>query len=239
MPGIWDEGGFKESGYASIKVFDGNLTEVSDDVEGKFGTQKQFVWTQVELIEAGDDVVLENQEFTQWLKQSGGTGSLDEHMVKAFAAYKEAQGLEGRLFKFEFLVGVPTRWERQIVEYSGKGEDGKPMAPGSYWAPVAPAGSSAPAPAITSDDTEDADPEISVPQKVIDAAAKYAGEGATETQIKQAFNKKKAGRDAITAAGGISTILAATVEAGLLVDDDGVYSPPSADDSESEDEDIL
>ena len=238
MPGIWDADGFKESGYASIKVFDGVLTEVLEDVEGKFGAQKQFVWTQVELIDAGDDVVLENQEFTQWIKQSGGTGSMDEHMVKAFAQYKAENDLPGRLFKYEFLVGVPTRYERQIVEFSGKDADGKPMAPGSFWAPVGPAGSSAPAKAAPSDDTEDEAAPSEVPQKVIDAAAKYAGEGATETQIKQAFGKKKAGRDAIQAAGGITAILAATVEAGQLVNDDGVYSPPATDTAE-EDDDVL
>ena len=241
MPGMWDDDGFKESGFASIMEFDATLTEVEDDVEGKFGTQKQFVWTNVELVDAGDDVVLENGTFTDWIKQSGQKGSIDEHMVRAYKQYKEENGLDGRLFKYEFLYGVPTRFKKQFVEYSGNGADGKPMAPGKYFAPIGPAGSAAPAKDSDDEgDSSDSDGGGDIPQKVIDAAVKYAGEGATETQIKQTFTKKAAGRKAVTDAGGITNILSAAVESGALAENGGVYAPPVEDSaSDDEDDDLL
>lgn len=240
MPGFWDEDDFQESGFASIKKFSGVLTDVEDDVEGDYGPQLSFHWSDVELIEAGDDVSLDNAEFTDWIKQSSRKGSTNDRVVKAYREFKDENGLEGSMEYFKFLHGVRCIFEKVTYDF------GKKINPGTAFVPVeiVEEGASKPKKAskakakaeVVEDEDEDEAVEID-PKLSAAVLAAVEDEGLTSALIKAALNKKASTRKLLDEAGGIKTVLAALVDEGVIVEDDGVFEAAASDEDEDEDED--
>lgn len=234
MPGFWDNDEFQESGFASIKKFSGVLVDVEDDVEGDYGSQIAFHWEDVELLEAGDDVSLDNGEYTSWIKQSSRKGSTNDRVVAAYKEFKADNELEGSMEYFKFLQGVRCIFERQTYDF------GKKINPGSAFVPVELDGGSSKKASKSKAKAKDEEAEESdeLDEKLVAAViAAVEDEGQTSALIKAALNKKASTRKLLNDAGTIKSVLAQMVEAGLIEEDEGVFSAAGADEDDLEDED--
>ncbi len=234
MPGVWDTEDLVEGGLASIEEFIGRLDDVEDDVEGKYGLQKELHFSDVEIIKAADDVTLDNNRYTSWVKQSNKKNSTDGLMLKDWKAFAAAHKLGALPDAF---YGVNIRWEKTTYEF---GED---MSPGRALIPVElieeggkktkakPAKTTAaktPPPADDSDDSDESeaggDSDHGVPEELVTIILATVGEdGATKDMIRRAVTKASANRKLITAfEGGLDAILVALEE--QLDEDDGAYT---------------
>ncbi len=235
MPGTWDTEDFTEGGLASIEEFIGRLTDVDEDVEGKFGFQLEFHYEDVEIIEAGDDVILDEGRLTSWVKQSGRKNSVNSHMVKDMEGFAKDHDLGAIPACFE---GIMIRYKRATYEF---GDD---MSPGRAFIPVelikeggksktkpkpkagAKAGKGTknkPEAAPPPDEDEDDGEESGVPEVLVTVIHEAVGEdGATREMIRRALTKKAAVRKALTEAGGIDAVLTAMED--TLDEDDGTYT---------------
>lgn len=240
MPGFWDEDDFQESGFASIKRFSGILVDVEDDIEGDYGSQIAFHYEEVELLEAGDDVTLDEQKFTRWIKQSSRTNSTNQQVVKGFRKFKDDQSLDGDMAYFKFAQGLRLVYELQTYDFGAK------INPGTAFIPVdladldeKPAKASSKRSKAVVEDTEEIDEKLV--KKILDAVDE---EGLTAALIKATLNKKASTRKMLDASGGIKTVLSALVDGGVLEEDEGVFGLPSKemedeDEDDEDDEDLV
>ena len=135
MPGVWDRDAFVESGFDSIKKFSGTLVSVEEDVEGDYGSQIAFRWSNVEILEADCDIVLEDGEFTKWLKQSSRKNSMNQKVVDAYLDFKDEAGLDGDNEQFAFLHDTPAVYEMTEFEFGKNRANGEVMT-GRFPIPV-------------------------------------------------------------------------------------------------------
>lgn len=237
MPGLWNSAEFKASGFDSIKKFKGTLTNVEEDVEGKYGPQIEMTWDNVELLEAGEEVELADDRLTDWIKQTSRKNSTNQKMVLSYEDFKKESGLKGSLERFEFLIGVPCIYEREEYDF------GADINPGSAYIPVEvvedkgkrrpaaadedkkPVKSRKPVePPVEEDDEAEEAEEAEIDEALVDAIKEAAEEGATPAEIKSHVNRAAASRKALAAAGTLSDVLKALVEAEILDEEDGVYT---------------
>ena len=125
MPANWDTDKLTVGGLASVEKFIGRLESLDEDVEGKYGLQIALYFEDCELIEAGDDVTLENGKFTTWVNQSNKQNSTNGYMLVAWQEFAAEHDPEIPPF------GILLEWERQTYEF---GDD---MNPGRALVPVA------------------------------------------------------------------------------------------------------
>ncbi len=239
MPGVWDVEDLTEGGLASITEFIGRLDDVEDDVEGKFGEQKELHFSDVEIIEAADDVTLDEGRYTTWVKQSNKKNSTDGKMVADWASFAAANDLSPLP---TCLYGVLIRWKKTTYEF---GDD---MSPGRALIPVelietggkkaktskktktTAAATTEAAPPSNEDEDDSDGEEAAVPAALVEVIHATIGEdGATREMIRRAVSKKQALRTALTEAGGLDAVLEAlqTIE-----EDDGTYTIVEADEEE-------
>lgn len=232
MPGVWDTDELVEGGLASVSELIGRLSDVEDDVEGKFGLQKELHYHDVEIVEAADDVTLNEGRYTTWVKQSNKKNSTDGRMLADWTEFAKAHDM-GPLPSCFYDVLI--RWRRATYEF---GDD---MNPGRALIPVelieeggkkkstgskvriepkpAAAAPAAAAPATSEEPEEGND----VAEVLVTAIHETVGDdGATREMIRRALSKKAALRTALTAAGGLDTVLSAMED--TLDEKDGTYT---------------
>lgn len=235
MPGTWEIDDFTEGGLASIEEFVGRLTEVQEDVEGKFGDQLEFHYEDVEIVEAGDDVTLDEGRLTSWVKQSGRKNSVNSRMVADMVEFAKAHDMGPIPSCFE---GLLIRYKRATYEF---GED---MSPGRAFIPTElieegdkkkkskttakTKGKTTPAAPPPEEETEDSE-ESNVPEVLVTVIHEVVGEdGATREMIRRALTKKAAIRKALTEAGGLDEVLSAMED--TLDEEDGTYTRVESED---------
>lgn len=97
--------------------FVGRLDEVVDDVEGKFGLQTEFHFSDVEVTQAAKNLELRDRRFKAWVKQSTSKDSTYGHMLIDWTAFQKAQGLKGKLPSV--FYGTFMRWEKRTYSFDG------------------------------------------------------------------------------------------------------------------------
>lgn len=231
MPARWNEDEFTESGFKSIKEFIGVLDSVEEDVEGEYGDQIQSVYTGVELVEAGDEVELEDDIFTTWVKQSDKKNSTNSRWVADLRAFADSHDIEWK--GGASFIGMKLRMRR--VEY----DFGSKVNPGTAFVPIETLDSKK-ASKSTRRRTSASEPEseaTGAADPLVVGIVLAIGEsdgGLTHALLK----KHVAGTSKLKSALGKEPVkfdayMEALVEAGTVVIEDGVYSVPSA---ESEDD---
>lgn len=231
MPGVWNTDDFVEGGLASIEEFIGRLTDIDEDVEGKFGNQLALHFHDVEIVTAGDDVTLDEGRFTCWVKQSNRKNSVNSMMVADMVEFAKAHDMGPVPSCFE---NVLIRWRKATYEFGDDVNPGRAMIPvelmeeGGSKKKAKPAASKAEAepaePAAESEEESGSD----VPEALDTAIREIIGEnGATREMIRRGIQKKAALRKALTEAGSLDDVLAAMDN---LDEDDGTYTLIGEDD---------
>ena len=239
MGSSWDVEDLTEGGMASIQSFIGRLDEVEGDVEGKFGLQEEYRFSDVEIIEAGDDVTLDEGRLTSWVKESDKKNSTRGKMLVDWTEYAKAQSMGPLPSCF---YGVLIRYNKETYEF---GDD---MNPGRAFVPVEiiesepattgkkttgkkaatkPVEPETPPEPEASDEPTDSD-DIDIPDVLRHIIMETIGdEGATHEMIRRAVSKKKTLRDASSAAGGLDEVLAGMT---AIEEDDGTFTKKDTDD---------
>lgn len=229
MPGVWSTDDLVEGGLASVSKFVGRLDDVEEDVEGKFGDQKELHFSDVEIIEAADDVTLEEGHYTCWVKQSNKKNSTDGRMVADWVEFAKAHDMGPLPSCF---YGVLMEWDKATYEFGGDMNPGRAMIPvklveeggkkksASSKSKTKTPKKTAPTPPAE-DDNEDGGSDV--PEILAIAIHAAVGEdGATREMIRRAVQKKAALRTALTAAGGLDDVLSAMED--TLDEDEGTYT---------------
>lgn len=205
-PAVWNDDEFVSGGLRGITKFSGQLTEIEEDIEGKYGDQMALYFDNCTVLESAEEVSLEGGKYTDWIKQTNKKNSVNQAFVSAIATFIKAHKLKGGVP--DALYGQDIIWERQVV-IEGNEEDG--MSPGLCLLPIAMADDE-PAPksrrATKTDDEEapvkparrrrsaaaepPADEESAdVPQELVDFILTRVGEdGATQDLIRRDIAKK-------------------------------------------------
>lgn len=238
MPQTWKVDDFTEGGLASVVEFVGRLNDIEEDVEGLYGTQDEIHFVDCELIEAGEDVTLEEGRFTTWIKQSNKKNSVAGKMVAAWAEFASAHDLDVDDIPNCLMNGL-MRWKKVTYEF---GDD---MSPGRAFVPVeiieeggkkaakkvtGKKATSKPAPPPEDDDDDDAE----VPEILVKAIHDTIGEdGATKAMIQRTIKQKAELRKALADYDGdLSAVLDAMPS---IEEDDGSYTRVEDDDGGDED----
>ena len=236
MPGVWEEDDFVEGGLASIEEFTGRLTDVEEDVEGKYGLQKELHYGDVEIIKAADDVTLENGRYTTWVKQSNKKNSTDGRMSADWRQFAKDHKLGALPDGF---YGQLIRWEKTTYEFGDEMSPGRAMIPlellegdskktsksktSTKAKPVKP---TKPADEDEPEDSDDSDDggDSGVPEELVTIIHKTVGEdGATKDMIRRAVTKTSINRKLIAAFdGGLDAILEAMEDS--LDEEEGSYT---------------
>lgn len=249
MPAVWGEDEFQSGGLKGITKFVGELDEIEDDVEGKFGMQLALYFSEVEVLESVDEVSLEDGKYTDWIKQSNRTGSVNEAFATNIREFIKDHDL-GKSVP-DSIYGNRIIWERQTVV---EGDEEKKMSPGTCLVPIALEGEEDEKPAKKSkasksskstekkgrkakpepepepDEDDDSENESSIPDTLVDFIVETVGEdGATRDLIRRNITKKTPMRKAMTEAGGLETVLDYLVENERLTEEDGTYFQPEED----------
>ena len=225
MSGTWNVDDLTEGGLASVAEFIGRLVDVEDDVEGKFGFQKELHFSDVEIIEAADDVTLDEGRYTSWVKQSNKKNSTDGKMIADWTTFANDHEMGPLPACF---YGVLLRWRRTTYEFGDDINPGRAMIPvevieeGGKKKPTKAKTKTTPAPAPAESEEDDSE-DNSVPEVLVTAIHGAVGEdGATREMIRRVVQKKAALRTALTAAGGLDTVLSAMED--TLDENDGTYT---------------
>ena len=243
MPAVWNEDDFTEGGLASVAEFVGRLTDIDEDVEGKFGDQLELHFSDVEIIEAGEDVALDEGRYTSWVKQSKKKSSTNGLMYKDWREFAQANDM-GPLPSCFF--GVLMRWRKATYEFGDDMNPGRALIPvelveeggkkkststksKAKTASTKPAAPAAP-PTTEQADEDDDDKGNGLPEILVEAIhAAVGADGATREMIRRAVQKKAALRTALTAAGGLDEVLSAMED--TLDEADGTYTRAVEDDA--------
>ena len=229
-PGVWDVDDLVEGGLASIEEFTGRLVDVEEDVEGKFGLQKEFHFEDVEIIKAADDVSLEEGRYTCWVGQNNKKNSTHGKMLADWTEFAKLHKL-GPLP--DCFYGTLLRWEKTTYEF------GEEMSPGRAMIPVelveeggsekkskskastkSKSKTTVKAPPV---DPEDSDDDSGIPAEIRELVLNTVGEdGATKDMIRRVITKTSVNRKIIAGIGGIDSVLEGLEDA--LDEDDGTYT---------------
>lgn len=255
MPAVWNDDEFVSGGLKGISKFQGQLTEIEEDVEGKFNTQLALYFDECTVLESAEEVSLEDGKYTDWIKQTNKQNSVNQAFVSGIATFIKAHKLKGGVP--DALYGQDIIWERQTVIEANE-EDG--MSPGLCLLPIAMADDE-PAPktrkgraaalpvddeeeeaappkrarrsrsAATTPPADEPDEEGDVPKELVDFILTRVGEdGSTQDLIRRDIAKKlamKKLKDAVD--GGLEAVLVHMVSEGVLTEDDGTYFLPEED----------
>ena len=246
-PAVWVEEEFTEGGLASVVEFIGRLIDVEDDVEGKFGNQLELRFNEVEIIEAGDDVTLDEGRYTSWVKQSNKKNSTNGKMMAEWTEFAKAHDMGPLPSCF---YGILMRWRKSTYEFGDDMSPGRAMVPvevieeGGKKASkktstkvVSPAKEEPAAPPPEENDDEESS-SSDLPEALVTAIhTSVEGEGATREMIRRTLQKKAALRTALTAAGGLDEVLKAMED--TLNEDDGTYTRVPDEDDAGGDEDPV
>ncbi len=253
-PAVWTDDEFVSGGLKGITKFQGQLTEIEEDVSGKFGDQLALYFDECEVLESEEEVSLEGGKYTDWIKQTNKKNSVNQAFVAGITTFIKAQKLKGGVP--DALYGVDIIYERTVVI---EGDDSEGMSPGLCLLPIALAGEeekpAKPArrggkAAAPPADEEPADPpkrqrrsraaaqepppadESEIPAELTAfILTRVTEDGVTQDIIRRDTAKKlpmKKLRDAVD--GGLEAVLTHMVEAETLVEDDGTYFLPEEDD---------
>lgn len=232
----WARGDFSEGGLKGVKEFSGRLVDVLEDVEGKYSLQKKFNFSDVEIIESQEPVVLKDGLYTAWLKQSSNKKSVDYHIVGAMIDFCEANNIEGELPGCLYDLNIV--WKMEQFEFDGDGVDGEPMKPGSGPVPLSLVGKgskrrTAKKPDETTTEEEAATP---IPEEIAAIIKETIGEdGATRDMIRKATTSKAKNKKLVDAyPGGLDGILEALEEDHRFESESGFYSPVEATEATTE-----
>lgn len=258
MPAVWTDDEFVSGGLKGITKFSGQLTEIEEDVDGKFGDQLALYFDECEVLEAAEEVSLEDGKYTDWIKQTNKKNSVNQAFVNHITTFIKSHKLKGGVP--DALYGLDLIWERTIV-IEGNEEDG--MSPGLCLLPIAMSDEAPAKPAKTTksrrvappaDDEEEAAPpkrarrsraaattpppddtdedSSDFPIALTTFIVSRVGEdGATQDLIRRDIAKKlamKKLKDAVD--GGLEAVLSHMVEAGTLTEDEGTYFLPEEED---------
>ncbi len=238
-PGVWDVDDLVEGGLASIEEFVGRLTDVDEDVEGNYGLQKELHFHDVEIIEAADDVSLDEGRYTCWVKQNNKKNSTDGRMIADWAEFCKAQSMGPMP---SCLYGVLIRWQKATYEFGDEMSPGRAMIPvelmeeggskksksKSKAAPAKTSTKKAPPPPAEEPEDEDEEPAIS--EAVTTAIHGAIGEdGATREMIRRVFLKKAALRKDLAKFGTLEEVLEAM---NTIEEDEGTYTMVEADEDD-------
>jgi len=207
---IWNPEDFTEGGFKGIKKIEAVLQDLEDGVEGKYGDQIRFDFVNVSIVESEEPVKLNDNELTEYIKESQRTGSVNQKMVLDWTAVAKELGVGPIPSCFK---GVPMIWEHRTYDF------GEGMSPGMAYVPVS---------FLDGAFTGGADPEgdMEIPDALRDKIIEVLGtEGATLEMVQASVVKKKTTREPAKALGGIETVLAELVASETLaVDDDGLFT---------------
>lgn len=238
-PAVWTDDDFTEGGLASVVEFIGRLTEVQEDVEGKFGDQLELHFEDVEIVEAGDDVTLDEGRLTSWVKQSNKKNSTNGRMYTEWKEFTQAHDMEGLP---DCFYGVLMRWKKSTYEFGDDMNPGRAMIPvevmeeGGKKKTNKKAGSKAPAkpsksakPAKPEPPEEPDDEGNGVPEILVEAIHGAVGEdGATREMIRRVIKQKAPLRKALAEFGELDDVLTAMED--TLDEEDGTYTRVEDDD---------
>jgi len=225
MPAVWNDDDFTENGLASVSEFVGRLIDVEEDVEGKFGDQLELHFEDVEIIEAADDVTLDEGRYTSWVKQSNKKNSTNGKMYQDWILFAKEHDMGPLPSCF---YGVLIRWEKATYEFGEDMDPGRALIPvelidegakskaGNGKAGKATKAATPPPP------EEHADEDTSVPEELVTVIHGTIGEeGATKEMIRRALSKKAKHRTLLSEAGGLEDVLEAM---DTIEEDDGTYT---------------
>lgn len=246
-PAIWNDEEFISGGLKGITKFRGQLTEIEEDVEGKYGDQLALYFDECTVLESAEEVSLEDGKYTDWIKQTNKKNSVNQAFVGHLQVFIKAHKLKGGVP--DALYGQDIIWERQTV-IEGNEEDG--MSPGLCLVPIAMGEDEAPAkgrraaPAATEEEPAppkrtrrsratapeeppEEEPESGspgVPSELTAFILSTVGEdGATRDLIRRDITKKAAMRKVLASTDGLEAVLAHMVP-DQLVEEDGTYFLP-------------
>ncbi len=246
-PAVWNDDEFVSGGLKGITKFQGQLSEIEDDIEGKYGTQYALYFDECVVLESAEEVSLEGGKYTDWIKQTNKKNSKHQAFVRLITAFIKDHKLKGGVP--DALFGQDIIWERQTV-IEGDEDDG--MSPSMCLVPIAladdepPKGRRAAAPPVDDEEapakparrrrSAAAEPpeesESDVPKELTDFILSRVGkDGATQDLIRRDIAKKlamKKLKDAVD--GGLEAVLTHMVSEGVLTEDDGTYFLPEDED---------
>lgn len=243
MPAVWNDEEFVSGGLKGITKFRGQLTEIEEDIAGKYGDQLALYFDECTVLESAEEISLEDGKYTDWIKQTNTKNSKNQAFVRHITTFIKDHKLKGGVP--DALYGQDLIWERQVV-IEGNEEAG--MSPGMCLVPIAmgedeaPKGRRAsktegPEPeakptrrrraAAEPEDEEPPATEGSIPSELTEFVLGVVGEdGATRDLIRRDITKKAAMAKAQRAAGGLDAVLAHMVEEGGIVEEDGTFFLP-------------
>jgi len=80
-PAVWNDDEFVSGGLKGITKFQGQLTEIEDDIEGKYGDQLALYFDECTVLESEEEVSLEGGKYTDWIKQTNKKNSVNQAFV--------------------------------------------------------------------------------------------------------------------------------------------------------------
>ncbi|KKN77030.1 hypothetical protein LCGC14_0363690 [marine sediment metagenome] len=237
MPAVWNDDDFTEGGLASVIEFIGKMTGLDEDVEGQYGDQIELHFEDVEIVEAGDGVTLDEGRLTSWVSQSNKKNSTNGRMFADWIEFAKAHDM-GPLPSCFF--GVLMRYKKATYEF------GQDMNPGRAFIPVEvieeggkktkakKSGAKASAKPAKSDPPpaeEDDDEGNGVPEVLVEAIHKTIGEdGATQEMIRRVIKQKAVLRKALAEFGELGALLTAMED--TIDEDEGTYTRVEADEDD-------
>ena len=231
MPAVWGEDEFHAGGLKGISKFNGKAKEFEEDVDGKYSLQVALYFEDVEVLESTDEVVLEDGDYTDWIKQSNKTGSVNEQFALHIRDFIRANKLKGGVPNA--IYGHMITWERQEVTEAS--DDGK-MSAGLCLVPVALVDEEPPvkttkttkatkASAPPAEEYDDEPDENDGPHaELVAFITKCIGDdGATRDLVRREVAKKTPMRNHMKAFGDgkFDSVIDALLESETLVEDDG------------------
>ena len=209
----WAKDDYKVGGVKGVIEFIGVLDEVEEGVMGKFEKlQDVYHFSAVEIVEAEEEVTLEDDELLAYVSHSRKANSMAGKLAVLWIDFCEANGLESPP---ESLYDVRCTYKRETFEF------GPNMSPGSGFVPTALVVVEKPAKRTPA--KEVAPPKL---DKALIAIAKatVGEDGSTRDLLRRELTRKAGDRTKVTALGGIDSVLQTMVDQEVLCENDGVYT---------------
>ena len=206
MPAVFKTGDLTEGGLRGIKKFAGVFDSFEDDIEGEYGTQVSFHWTDATVLESTDPIVLEDGHFTTWAKQSNKKNSTYGKVLKDWESFAAAN-------KFELGERFAGFKGKNIVYQQKTYEFGKDATPGKGYVPVA-----------FYDGPVAAKPAAAAPANLQDKVKEIVGAAGAEREAIRRELLKAGLRNAVSEQGGVEKVLETMVASKTIaVDAEGKY----------------
>lgn len=226
MPLVRNTDAFIEGGIKGILLFEATLTGLEEDIpntfqEGKL--QARIDFGDVEVLEAEDAVMLEDDNFHFYFTQTNRSKSVAEKVITKYNAFAMEHNIEG--LAIDNLEGMRLIYAREVVEYSVRpGQE--PLSPSKFWYPVGKAGDDLAAIKSSLKGTGSTGGKKVDSSKALNGFIMDASTiGVTESGLKAAIKSAPSDiRKAMIAGGGLDKVLSSLVATALLTEEDGVYT---------------